>query len=88
MPTKLAKSDYAVVKKILDRSYELNGFAGISLMMDLEFCNETVPLDFEKLLAFKDADFRHDILGIYHNFDRVTKTLGNCFLPRCAKAVK
>lgn len=86
--TEMTRRDYDALKKILDRSQALGNADRIGTLMDLEFCNDDVPLDFEKLLAFGDSDFQHDIIGIYQNFNRTTRTLDNCFLPRCAKAVK
>lgn len=36
------------------------------------------------LIMVDNLDFCHDIGGIYTNFDRDTKQLENCFVPRCA----
>lgn len=54
--------------------------------MDLAATNANgCPLDFEKLLAFDDLSFWHDVVGIYHHLDRETGELKDCFLPRCAR---
>lgn len=42
------------------------------------------PLDFDKLLAFDDFSFMHDITGIYRNLNRDTGELENFFSPRCS----
>lgn len=57
----------------------------IDLFMDLDYVNDVCPLDFDRLLAFDDENFAHDITGIYKHFDRATKTLKDCFVPRCSK---
>jgi len=57
----------------------------LTTMMDLEYVNDVIPLDFDILLAFDDGNFGHDINGIYTHFDRATKTMGDCFCPRSAK---
>ena len=57
----------------------------IDMMMDVEYTHAEIPLDLEKFLASGDGDFNHDISGIYANFNRTTRQMDNCFLPRCAK---
>lgn len=58
----------------------------LSLNMDITACHANgCPLDLEKLLAFDDFNFYHDINGISRNINRTTGKLENCFLPRCAK---
>jgi hypothetical protein len=56
----------------------------IDLSMDIEYTHYQVPLDFDKFLAFEDFNFLHDIVGIYSNLNRTTKTLDNHWMPRCA----
>ena len=57
----------------------------LDVMMDLEFCHENAQeLDFEKLLAFDDANLVHDIGGIRRHFNRETFELEDCFSPRCS----
>ena len=60
------------------------GIRKIDVMMDLEYTNEETPLDLEKFLNFDGGDFAHDICGIFHNFNRATKSMDNFFVPRCA----
>jgi hypothetical protein len=43
------------------------------------------PLDFERLLAFPEFDYMHDIVGIHNHIHRGTGKLLHCFVPRCAK---
>ncbi len=64
--------------------YAYEGAKKIDVMMDLEYVNEVIPLDFDRLLAFDDGNFIHDMAGIYQHFDRATKTMGDCFCPRSA----
>jgi len=58
----------------------------IDVILDLEYCHKVEPLDFAVLDCFDAGNFAHDIIGIYVNFNRDTKQLDNCFLPRCAVA--
>lgn len=60
----------------------------LSFTMDITAANGlngNAPLDLEKLLAFKDLDFLHDISGIVAHMNRNTGKLMNEFRPRCAK---
>lgn len=53
--------------------------------MDITACHcNGCPLDLEKLLAFDDGNFGHDVFGIRRFLDRSTGELGGCFLPRCS----
>jgi len=53
--------------------------------MDLTACHvNDQALDLDRLLAFEDGDFAHDIAGINRHIDRETGKLGGCFVPRCA----
>jgi hypothetical protein len=57
----------------------------LDVMMDLEFCHENdQELDFEKLLAFDDANLVHDIGGLARHFNRTTWKLEDGFSPRCS----
>lgn len=79
---------YETIVGILDRAENLfNGqkYDRTGMWMDLEYTNKEIPLDFEKLLAFNNFNFAHDIYGIYANFNRVTTKMDNLFVPRCAK---
>ena len=46
--------------------------------------NGNAPLDYARLLSFRDGDFGHDFGGIRANLNRRTGQIVNCFLPRCA----
>jgi len=84
----MTHQDYENLKKILDRASDFNPVFKTDrtgLMMDLEFTNETIPLDFERLANADDGNFIHDVAGIYKHFDRATKTMGDLFVPRYAK---
>ena len=84
----MTKNEFKTMFEVLDRVCELSDWIKmdrIGFMMDLEFANDEIPLDFKKLLNFDRFDFWHDISGIYNNFNRQTKKMDNCFLPRCAK---
>lgn len=83
------RADIERIARIAERGVLFLNDAGaavsrLDVMMDLEFCNDDIPLDFEKLAAFDDGDFGHDIGGIYRHFNRQTKKLEDCFVPRCA----
>lgn len=88
-----SKADRDLIQKIVERSDTLYALVGLkddrltrSLDLTACHCNGT-PLDLAKLLAFDDANFGHDVLGIRRHIDRHTGKLGDCFLPRCAKPV-
>ena len=85
--TKLTKDDYTVLAKIAARAEKLSivQHSRMTLLMDLEYTNEETPLDFNRLLNADDFNFAHDIIGIQSHFNRVTKKMENCFLPRFAK---
>ena len=58
----------------------------LSLAMDLDATHSNgCPLDFDKLLAFDDGNFSHDVGQIMRFIDRTNGQLQNCFVPRCAK---
>ncbi len=87
--TDMTKDDIERIARIAERAVKLFADAGITLkrldvMMDLEYCNDDIPLDFKKLQDFDDMNFDHDIGGIRRHFNRETKKLEDCFLPRCA----
>lgn len=79
-----------LMKDILDRAERLNlvqetESSRMTLLMDIDFTDEIIPLDLDQLSQMDDANFAHDITGIQYNFNRVTKQMDDCFLPRCAK---
>lgn len=51
--------------------------------MDLYACHRVNSLNLEKLLASKEFDFLHDVLGINRHLDHETGELKDCFWPRC-----
>ena len=57
----------------------------LDLELDIEHTHREHPLDLDKLLAFSEKDFMHDVVGIYCNFDRPTKSMQNLFTPRSAQ---
>lgn len=91
----ISKREITVCSQIGDRLFTLlrlaepptvyEGATKLDVLMDLEYVNEVCRLDFDKLLAFDDGDFLHDMGGIYRHFDRQTKQLTDCFAPRCSK---
>lgn len=46
------------------------------------------PLDLERLLAFDDFNFNHDVFGIRRHLNRETGELENHFVPRCATTAR
>lgn len=57
--------------------------------MDITACHVNgMPLELEKLKAAPTLDFMHDVFGIRKNINRITGTIENCFVPRCAQAEK
>lgn len=86
--TEFSRKDLDVIGEIVARARkELGMPGGITMFMDLDAVHSNgTPLDFQKLLAFGEADFAHDMFGIRENIDRTSGELLNCFLPRCSKA--
>lgn len=76
----------AIAKRAVQDVFVPQGVAVefIDVMMDLEFTHAAIPLRLDELLYADAGDFGHDIVGIYQNFNRTTKAMDNCFLPRCA----
>lgn len=84
---KFSRKDLDIIGNIITRARRELGMPGsITMFMDLDAVHSNgTPLDFQKLLAFGEADFAHDMFGIRYNIDRTSGKLLNCFLPRCAK---
>ena len=81
------KEEDVLISRITQRAKVLLKIKDVgSLQMDLSatHCNCT-PIDFEKLLAFDDFNFSHDIYGIMDTIDRTNGQLTHGFLPRCSK---
>jgi hypothetical protein len=84
----MIRQDYENLSKILDRASEISPIwkeGRIGLMMDIEFTNDIIPLDFEKFANADEGNFIHDVAGIYQYFNRATKRMDGLFVPRFAK---
>lgn len=60
----------------------------MSVFMDIDNVDLVCPLRLDEMAEEAEArtfDFRHDVIGIWNHFDRDTKTLRDCFVPRFAK---
>tara|TARA_R110000823_G_C15592489_1_gene464387 strand:+ start:192 stop:533 length:342 start_codon:yes stop_codon:yes gene_type:complete len=76
-----------IISKIAKRAIADLGFLTsqhMDLMMDIEFAHEENPIEIDQLLEADIGNFAHDIFGIYRNFNRTTKRMENCFVPRYA----
>ena len=76
-----------IISKITKRAIAELDFSPsqhMDLMMDIEFAHEENPIEIDQLLEADIGNFAHDIYGIYKNFNRTTKRMDNCFLPRHA----
>lgn len=68
-------------------------YSADTMRMDLSSCvygafdkkQAVKNFDVEKLLAFDNFDFTHDIVGIAKHMDRSTGDMGGMFVPRCAR---
>src|ERR1700733_1726990 len=54
----------------------------MDIMMDIEYCHESNPLNLQALLDADDFNFCHDVFGIARHFNRQTLKLEDCFVPR------
>lgn len=85
-----SKEDADAITLIVNRAMALAKKHGnpihdkLSLRMDVTACHcNGCALDLQKLLAFDDFNFVHDVFGIRNHIDRETGKLTRCFLPRC-----
>ena len=83
----MIRYDLNQVRRIAERATTLWADAGEPreqryFVMDITLC--TTRLDLDRLEAFPDSDFAHDIGGIARHIDHATGVLGDCFTPRCA----
>lgn len=62
--------------------YSFNSF---TFQLALLAVDRFYPLDFCKLLSFRDVDFAHDVEGIAENLDCKTGKLKAGFFPRSAR---
>lgn len=83
------KSDFKTISKIADRAHKMAcehqpdfKRTKVDIMMDIECCHETMPLDLGKLLAADDFNFAHDVFGIARHLNRQTRKMEDCFVPR------
>ena len=87
------KAEYQLIVAIAARAVKMAkkdkvSYDAQTCMMDLDAAHSNdTPLDFQKLLDFKDSDFGHDVYGIRRFLDRNTGKLGGFFVPRCAARV-
>ncbi len=84
------KKEMDLILKIVDRGYDEMCTYGLyktklDMIMDIETAHKNCPLDLQKLLDADEANFYHDVMGIFKNLNRQTKKLENCFVPRFAK---
>ena len=80
-------TDARLIAKIVNRAMALGieGYDRMTCGMDLTACHANgCELNLNALLAAKDFDFTHDILGIRQHINRETGELENCFAPRYA----
>lgn len=88
---RVSKTEQQAIADIVKRAKRAADLAGITidpLELNMDLCATHAngcPLDFDKLLAFPDFDFNHDIFGIRRFIDRSTGKLTRCFLPRCVR---
>ena len=85
-------TEMKIIRKIVKRAQKLykkhDGlpYDTMDAEMDISATHSNgCPLDLEKLLAFDDFNFMHDITGIRNCISRKTGKLTKCFLPRSAK---
>ena len=81
------KSELRLISKIAKRAKEevfnmVDSVTVMDLIMDIEYTHESNPLRLNDLLEADKGNFGHDVVGIYHHFDRTTKKLTDCFSPR------
>lgn len=63
-------------------------FPRIVAILDVDYADQDVGLDLDKLLAFDAFNFAHDIFGINKHMNHQTFKLDNCFLPRSTRPSK
>ena len=85
-------NEFGVMRAVVGRYAEWCAANGVenpnsapTMVMLLDLVNMRCPLDFNKLLAFPDFDFAHDMRGMINHADG-EGVLRDCFLPRCAKS--
>ncbi len=82
------REEMDLIRDIVKRARALLNTDFIDLAMDITACHlNGCPLDLAGLLAARDADFGHDVLGINRHINRETGQLEDCFCPRHAVQV-
>ena len=83
-------TDIRVLARVAERAEAMEQELGLpstnrmTRLMDLDYANRSVPIDFDALIASDNQTFAHDVFGITQHMNRSTKVLGNCFVPRTA----
>lgn len=79
--------EYDTIARIARRAKKLDPHIDpITIAMDITATHlNGTPLDLEKLAAFDDMNFQHDIYGIFRHIDRQDGKIKGGFLPRCSK---
>lgn len=80
-------NEYDTISRIARRAKKLDPqIDSITIVMDITATHlNGTPLDLEKLAAFDDFNFQHDIYGISRHIDRQDGKIKGGFLPRCSK---
>ena len=86
----MTSEEYRIIGEIAKRAFKLTGSLTSASQMDyfMDFCAVVeggTPLDLQKLLAFDDENFAHDVIGVHLTLNHTTKKLDGEFCPRCAK---
>ena len=85
---KTSKAEYDAIASIAQRATKLAARLGViyplrDAMMDLTATHANgMPIDLDGLATAPEADFGHDVFGIYRHLDRNTGRLMDCFVPR------
>jgi len=93
MSWSIPREDHDLIAKVVERAKTLESAKDISdagwraIAMSLHACqaNNGRCCDFERLLAFPDFDFSHDVFGIDRHTSRDTGKLLRGFYPRCGR---
>ena len=79
------KDEMNIISNICDRAAILEPYFKadkMSLFMDIDFTNQLHPMDLQRWFESDDGNFMHDVCGIHRHFDRESKQLTDCFMPR------
>lgn len=87
MDFKVSLEDHVAICAIADRAVAMARRFGsriekIEFVMSLSAVHNKRPLRLHELLGTDDANFSHDVFGIYNCLDTETGELRNCFVPR------